>query len=49
MIGYSSHRNAITAFVFVEFARVIKMRVPETHKATLTWRDNIRERPSAQL
>ncbi|MEC7258036.1 MAG: glutathione S-transferase [Pseudomonadota bacterium] len=39
----------ITAFVFVEFARVIKMRVPETHKATLTWRDNIRERPSAQL
>lgn len=39
----------ITAFVFVEFARVIKKRIPEGNDATLTWIARIRERPSAQL
>ncbi len=39
----------ITAFVFVDFARVIKLRIPETHKASQTWFDNIKARPSAAL
>ena len=39
----------ISAFVFVDFARVIKMRIPEGNSATLTWHAAIRERPSAQL
>lgn len=37
----------ITAFVFVDFARVIKMRIPETNTASRTWFDNIAARPSA--
>ena len=39
----------ISAFVFVDFARVIKMRVPEANTATLAWQEAIRERPSSQL
>ncbi|MDE4133099.1 glutathione S-transferase [Phaeobacter sp. QD34_3] len=39
----------ISAFVFVDFARVIKIRVPEANSATLAWQEAIRERPSAQL
>ena len=39
----------ISAFVFVDFARVIKMRVPEANSATLAWKEAIRERPSSQL
>lgn len=39
----------ITAFVFTDFARVIKLRIPQTHKATQTWFDNIKARPSASL
>ncbi|MEX5597549.1 glutathione S-transferase family protein [Pseudophaeobacter sp. C1-32P7] len=39
----------ISAFVFVDFARVIKMRVPEANSATLAWQEAIRERPSSQL
>lgn len=38
----------ITAFVFVDFARVIKRRIPEHHHATLAWFDGIAARPSAQ-
>lgn len=37
----------ITAFVFVDFARVIKMRVPEAHGATRDWQARIAARPSA--
>ena len=39
----------IAAFVFVDFARVIRLRIPETHTATRAWFDAIRARPSAQL
>ena len=39
----------ISAFVFVEFARVIKKRIPEGNSATLDWLAGIRDRPSAQL
>ncbi|MFP3383543.1 glutathione S-transferase family protein [Tritonibacter sp. SIMBA_163] len=39
----------ITAFVFVDFARVIKMPVPQSHEATLDWQARIAARPSAAL
>ena len=39
----------ITAFVFVEFARVVKLRIPEGNPATLDWHARIRARPSAAL
>jgi len=37
----------ITAYVFVDFARVIKTRIPETNTATKAWYDSIGTRPSA--
>ncbi|NOD77227.1 MULTISPECIES: glutathione S-transferase family protein [unclassified Ruegeria] len=39
----------ISAFVFVDFARVIKMRIPEGNVATTAWFENIKSRPSASL
>lgn len=39
----------ISAFVFVEFARVIKQRIPEDNVASLAWYKAIKSRPSAQL
>lgn len=39
----------ITAFVFVDFARVIKMRIPQENTATRTWFENISARQSAAL
>ncbi|UWR80739.1 glutathione S-transferase [Phaeobacter inhibens] len=39
----------IAAFVFVDFARVIKMRIPEGSMATRAWHDRIAARPSARL
>lgn len=39
----------ISAFVFVDFARVIKMRIPQQNLATLAWFDKVGSRPSAQL
>lgn len=39
----------ITAFVFVEFARVIKMRLPEEHANARAWHASVQERPSASL
>ena len=39
----------ISAFVFVEFARVVKLRIPEGNSATLAWHAAIKARPSAQL
>ena len=38
----------ITAFVFIDFARVIKMRIPAENGATQAWFDTIQSRPSAQ-
>ncbi len=37
----------ITAFVFVDFARVIKLAVPDAHAATRDWQARIAARPSA--
>lgn len=39
----------ITAFVFVDFARVIKMRIPDGNVATQAWFEAVQARPSAQL
>ncbi len=39
----------ITTFVFVDFARVIKMRIPEENTATQAWYNAIQARPSAQI
>ncbi|RLJ98917.1 glutathione S-transferase family protein [Ruegeria conchae] len=39
----------ITTFVFVDFARVIKMRIPDDNTATQAWFDSIRARPSARI
>ena len=39
----------ITAYVFVDFARVIKQRIPEGNSATQAWFEAIGARPSAQL
>ena len=39
----------ITAFVFVDFARVIKMRIPDGNFATQAWFEAVQARPSAQL
>lgn len=39
----------ITAFVFTDFARVVKMRPPEDHTATQGWLDRMRARPAAAL
>lgn len=39
----------ITCFVFVDFARVIRRRIPEGNSATLAWFEAVRSRPSATL
>ena len=39
----------ITTFVFVDFARVIKQRIPQENAASQAWFDAIKARPSAQL
>ncbi|WP_299667198.1 glutathione S-transferase [uncultured Ruegeria sp.] len=38
----------ITTFVFVDFARIIKVRIPTENAATLAWFDTIQARASAQ-
>ena len=39
----------ITTFVFIDFARVIKTRIPEGNTVTRAWFDAISARPSASL
>ena len=39
----------ISTFVFVDFARVVKKRIPEGHTAAIDWYEAIKARPSAQL
>lgn len=39
----------ITAFVMIEFARVIRRRIPEGNAATLRWHGAVKSRPSAAL
>lgn len=39
----------ISAFVFVEFARVIKLRLPAENTASQDWYARVKARPSAQI
>ena len=39
----------ITAFVMVEFARVIRQRLGEEHKAATNWYNRVKARPSASV
>ncbi len=39
----------ITGFVFCDFARVVRKRIPETSEATQSWFAAIKQRPSAGL
>ncbi|MEM7091080.1 MAG: glutathione S-transferase [Pseudomonadota bacterium] len=39
----------ITALVMIEFARVIKMSIPDGNTATLDWYQRVKSRPSAAL
>jgi glutathione S-transferase len=39
----------ITAFVFLDFGRVIRQRIPEGNSATRAWSDRVAARPSAAL
>lgn len=39
----------ITAFVVIDFMRVVKMRIPEENTATRAWFETIKARPSASL
>ncbi|MDQ2091617.1 glutathione S-transferase family protein [Marimonas arenosa] len=39
----------ITAFVFTDFARVIRARIPEDNEATQAWFGRVKTRPSASL
>lgn len=38
----------ITAYVFLDFMRVTKIRIPEDHAGTLRWQAELRDRPSLQ-
>ncbi|SDN52344.1 glutathione S-transferase [Lutimaribacter pacificus] len=49
MAGDAFSLADITAFVFTDFARVVKMRPPEDHAATQAWLDRMRARPAAAL
>lgn len=39
----------ITCFVMVDFARVIRTRIPDTNTATQDWFERVKARPSASL
>ncbi|WP_298936552.1 glutathione S-transferase [uncultured Ruegeria sp.] len=39
----------ISTFVFVDFARVVKVRIPEGNTATQSWFEAVKSRPSASL
>lgn len=49
MVGDSFSYADITTFVFVDFARIIKVRVDETKPALNAWYTKMKERPSASL
>lgn len=38
----------ITAWIFLDFMRVTKIRPPEDHEGLLRWRDELKDRPSLQ-
>lgn len=37
----------LTAYVFIDFARIVKLGIPDGHSATQAWFDRIAQRPSA--
>lgn len=39
----------ISCFAMIEFARVVKLRIPEGNQATLTWYEHMRKRASASI
>lgn len=47
--GQSFSIADISTYVFVDFARVIKTRIPEANTASRAWYDAMAARPSAQL
>lgn len=49
LAGDSFTMADITGFVFCDFARIVKMPVPEANTASKAWFAKIAERPSAQL
>lgn len=49
MVDDSFSYADITTFVFVDFARIIKVRVDETKPALNVWYTKMKERPSASL
>ena len=49
VVGDSFTLADITAFVFVDFARVIKKRVTDEHPNLLAWYEVMKARPSASL
>ncbi|MDF1736323.1 MAG: glutathione S-transferase family protein [Minwuia sp.] len=49
MVGYSFSYADITTFVFVDFARIIKVRVDESKPALNAWYTKMKARPSALL
>ncbi len=49
VVGENFSIADISAFVFVDFARVIRMRIPEENVATINWFETIKQRPSASL
>lgn len=48
LVGDSLTYADITAFVFADFARIVKLRIPEELKAASAWYARIKERPSAE-
>ena len=49
LAGDSFSLADLTGYVFVDYSRVVKMGLPDTHTATRDWFDRIASRPSAQL
>lgn len=48
LAGDSFSLADLTGYVFVDFARIVKLRIPEGHTASQDWFDRIAARPSAQ-
>lgn len=47
LAGDSFSLADITAFVMIDFARVVRRRIPEDHTATRRWFETVKSRPSA--
>lgn len=49
LAGDSFSLADLTGYVFVDYSRVVKMGLPDTHKSARAWFDRVASRPSAQL